>query len=55
MKGKKTRRRTKRSSEKGLEDWMGAGVWRVVRTAEDRLHVIIYYRRSMKGETSGNG
>ena len=37
--------------EKGAEDWMGASVWRLGRTAEDRL----MYGRSVKTATSGNG
>ena len=41
---------TKRSWEKDVEDWMGASVWRVGRTAEDRL----MYGRSVKAATSGN-
>ena len=34
-----------------MEDWIGASVWRVGRTAEDRL----MYGRSVKAATSGNG
>ena len=48
MKGKRNRGRPKRSWEKDVEDWMGVSVWRVGRTAEDRL----MYRRSIKAATS---
>ena len=34
-----------------MEDWIGASVWRMGQTAEDRLK----YRRSVMGATSGNG
>ena len=34
-----------------MEDWIGASVWKVGRTAEDRL----MYGRSVKAATSGNG
>ena len=34
-----------------MEDWIGASVWRLGRTAEDRL----MYTRSMEAATSGNG
>ena len=37
MKGQRNRGRSKRYWEKELENWMGARVWRVGRTAEDRL------------------
>ena len=48
--GQRNRGRPKRSWEKDVEDWMGASVWRVGRTAEDRL----MYGRSVKAATSGN-
>ena len=51
VKGQRNRGRPKRSWEKDVEDWMGASVWRVGRTAEDWL----MYRRSIKAATSGNG
>ena len=51
VKGQRNRGRPKRSWEKDVEDWMGASVWRVGRTAEDRL----MYIRSIKAVTSGNG
>ena len=41
----------KRSWEKDVEDWMGASVWRVGRTAEARL----IYGRSVTATTPGNG
>ena len=34
-----------------MDDWMGASVWRVGRTAEDRL----MYQRSITAATSANG
>ena len=37
MKGQRNRGRRNRSWEMDVEDWMGASVWRVGRTAEDRL------------------
>ena len=43
--------RPKWSSEKDVDDWMGASVWRVGRTVEDRL----MYRRPNKVAVSGNG
>ena len=44
------RGRPTRYWEKDVEDWMGASVWGVGRTAEDRLA----YGRSVKEATSGN-
>ena len=53
--GQRNRGRPERLWENGkdVEDWMGGGasVWRMGRTAEDRL----MYRRSIKAATSGNG
>ena len=43
--------RPNRSWEKDVEDWMGASVWRVGRTAGHRL----MYRRSIKAAMSRNG
>ena len=34
-----------------MDDWMGASLWRLGQTAEDRL----MYGRSVKAATSGNG
>ena len=51
VKGQRNRGTPKRFWEKNVEDWMVAIVWRVGRTAEDRL----MFRRSTKAATSGNG
>ena len=45
-----TRGRPKRYWEKDVKDWMGASVWRMGRTAEDRL----MYGRFVKASTCGN-
>ena len=50
-KGQRNRRMPNRSCEKDVEDWMGASVWRLGRTAEERL----VCGRSIKAATSGNG
>ena len=49
MNGQRNKERPKRSWD--VEDWMGASVWRLGRTAEDRP----MYTRSIKAATSGNG
>ena len=51
VKGQRNRGRPKRYWEKDVEDWMGARVWRVGLTEEDRM----MYGRSVKAATSGNG
>ena len=51
VKGQRNRGRPKRSWEKDVDDMLGASVWRVGRTAEDRLK----YERSINAATSGNG
>ena len=50
LEGKVNGQRNRESWEKDVEDRMGASVWRVGRTAEDRL----MYGRSIKAATSGN-
>ena len=45
------RGKLKRSREKKLEDWIGASVWRVGRTAQNRVK----YRRPVKAEKSSDG
>ena len=52
MKGQRNSGRPTRSWEKDVEDWMGASVWIVGRTAE---YNGMMYRRSIKAATSGNG
>ena len=49
--GERNRGRPNRPWEKDAEDWMEASVWRVGRTAGDRL----MYGRSVKAAASGNG
>ena len=51
VKGHRNRGRPKRSLEKDVDDWMGASVWRMGRTAEYRL----MYGISVKVATTGNG